>query len=810
MQLFHRASLKQKQMWIIMLTTGVALLLACGAITTYEVITFRKSMVRNVSSMAELVGNSTSAALDFNDPRAAEENLSALESEPHIEAGCIYSKDGEVFVKYVRPDYKASFNPPAFQKDANYFADSHLNLFRPILSKGELIGVVYLKSDLADLYSRLYQYAVIVGTVLLLTLGVAFVLSNHLQRLISQPILHLVQTTRTVAADRNYSIRAAKTSEDELGVLIDGFNEMLGQIQTRDSALQAARDNLELRVQERTKALQREILERKRAEEAVLESKQLYHSLVEHLPVCVFRKDKENRFVFVNARFCRLKGRNAEQILGQSPDEVSPDLADDASNHHEMIMRTGKSIELEETYTEPDGSVRHFQVVKSPVFAADGSVVGSQGMLLDITQRKQAEAELAYERELLRSLLDRSPDHIYFKDRESRFIRASRELAERFRVKPEQMIGKTDFDFFKEEHARPAYEDEQEIIRTGKPMIGKVEKEIVKDGAGEFFVLTTKMPLRNRDGEIIGTFGISKDITGLKQAEARLEAAHRQLVETSRMAGMAEVATSVLHNVGNVLNSVNVSGSVIGERIKKSKVSSLAKVAALFQEHAADLPAFFAGDPRGKQLPGYLSDLSARLVAEQEEILNELSSLTGNIDHIKEIVTMQQSYARVAGVLENLALSELIEDALRLNAGAMERHQVRVIKEFTELPPMMVDKHKVLQILVNLIRNAKYALDEGMPAEKKLILRTCAAPENRVRIAVIDNGIGIPAENLTRIFEHGFTTRKKGHGFGLHSGALTAREMGGSLIARSEGRGHGATFILELPCNPATRGNSTN
>jgi PAS domain S-box-containing protein len=802
MQLFQKASLKQKQMLIIMLTTGVALLLACAAITAYEVITFRKSMVRNVSSLAEIVGDNTSAALDFNDPRNAEETLAALESDPHIVGGCIYNREGQVFVKYVRPDKKVSFTPPPFQSNATFFADHHLNLFRPILSNGEMIGVIYLKSDLESLYSRLYQYAAIVGAVFLLTLCVAFALSNRLQRLISQPILHLVQTTRTVATEKNYSIRAVKSSQDELGVLIDGFNEMLSQIQERDMALQSARDNLELRVQERTRALQREILERKRAEDALRESQQLYHSLMEHLPICVFRKDLQNRFVFVNARFCRLKGLPADQILGKTPTETSsPELGSKASSHHEIILQTGKSIELEEIYPQSDGSIHYFQAVKSPVFGADGSITGTQGMLLDITQRKQAEAELAYERELLRSLLDSSPDHIYFKDRQSRFIRASRELAERFGAAPEAMIGKSDFDFFKDEHARPAYEDEQEIIRTGKPVVGKVEREILKDKRGEFFVLTTKMPLRNRSGEIIGTFGISKDITVLKRAEAKLETAHKQLVETSRLAGMAEVATSVLHNVGNVLNSVNISGSLIGERVKKSKVSSLAKVAVLFQENAADLPGFFANNPKGRQLPGYLSDLAARLAAEQEETLKELASLAANIEHIKEIVTMQQSYARVAGVLESLTVSELVEDALRLNAGAMERHQVRVVKELENIPPIMVDKHKVLQILVNLIRNAKYALDEGMPAEKRLVLRTQMANDNRVQIAVIDNGVGIPAENLTRIFEHGFTTRKKGHGFGLHSGALTAREMGGALTVRSDGRGHGATFILELPCN---------
>ncbi len=414
-------------------------------------------------------------------------------------------------------------------------------------------------------------------------------------------------------------------------------------------------------------------------------------------------------------------------------------------------------------------------------------------------ERKRSDAALAYERELMGSLMDNSPDQIYFKDAQSRFIRCSRVIGERFGLNPEQVVGKWDFDFFSEEHARPAYEDEQEIIRTGQPLIGKIEKEVWKDGR-ETWVLTSKMPLRNKANEIIGTLGISRDITAIKAAEARLEDAHRQLLESSRLAGMAEVATSVLHNVGNVLNSVNISSSLVAEKVRHSKAANLAKVVALMQEHAADLPGFFAHDPKGRQLPAYLGTLAERLAGEQKEMLQELALLGKNIEHIKEIVAMQQSYARVSGVLESLSVVDLAEDALRMNAGAMERHQVRLVREYGEVPPILVDKHKVLQILVNLIRNAKYALDEKNSGDKQITLRVGMNGNGMVKVSVADNGVGIPRENLTRIFEHGFTTRREGHGFGLHSGALAAREMGGSLHVHSDGHGQGATFTLELPC----------
>jgi signal transduction histidine kinase len=202
-------------------------------------------------------------------------------------------------------------------------------------------------------------------------------------------------------------------------------------------------------------------------------------------------------------------------------------------------------------------------------------------------------------------------------------------------------------------------------------------------------------------------------------------------------------------------------------------------------------------------VPGFLGQLAEKLDSEQAAVLEELSALRSNVEHVKEIISMQQSYARVAGVFENIQLADLLEDTLRMNAGAFARHDVKVVRDYSVLPPVQTDKHKVLQILVNLVRNAKYACDDSSRSDKQVTL--CATTgEGRVRIAVIDNGVGIPPENLTRIFNHGFTTRKDGHGFGLHSGALAAKELGGSLTVRSEGPGLGAVFTLELPCQPPT------
>ena len=291
--------------------------------------------------------------------------------------------------------------------------------------------------------------------------------------------------------------------------------------------------------------------------------------------------------------------------------------------------------------------------------------------------------------------------------------------------------------------------------------------------------------------------------TRVRDRTAELEKVHRQLVDASRRDGMAEVATNVLHNVGNVLNSVNVSAGLLTEKMRSSKAPNLARAVALMGEHKDDLGAFLTEDERGSRLPGYLVNLGEHLAREQADTLNELGSLSENVEHIKAIVATQQGYAKAVAPLEPVSLSDLVEDALRLNAAALSRHEVQVVRELVDLPPIVVDRHKVLQILVNLVQNAKQALDEANARDRRLTVRITRAANERVRIEISDNGIGIQEQHLTKIFAYGFSTKKDGHGFGLHGSALAAKEMGGSLRSHSDGPGQGATFALDLPLKTA-------
>jgi PAS domain S-box-containing protein len=659
MQLFQNTSIQRKQMLVIMLTSVAAVVLACAGFVANEVVAYRQELVWSLTSLAQMIGNNSTGALDFNDPKVAEDMLSALRVRQNIIAACIYTKDGNPFAKYLSTKVPAGRSVPKPEADGYRFTNGRLILFHGIESNGDKIGSIYLESDLGRLTARLRECALIVTIMLVASMVAAFLLSSRLQRWLSEPILHLAKTARAVALEKNYAIRATKRSQDELGMLTDDFNAMLSQIQQQAVALQGVNETLERRVEQRTRELERSL--------------SLLHATVESTADGILVVDRQGRIATYNKKFVAM-WRIAETAM--------------ASGNEEQLLTA------------------------------------------NLDQLKQPEEFLRMVRELYAHPDAPSFDVLEFKDGRV-FERCSLP----------QCLGK----------------------------------------------------------EIVGRVWNFKDITERKQAEKKMEVLHGQLLDASRQAGMAEVATHVLHNVGNVLNSVNVSSALVSDRVRKSKTANLTKLATLIQEHQLDFTAFLTSDPRGVQVPGYLTGLASQLTQEQNEILKELQCLSANIEHIRVIVAMQQSYSKMSGVAEPLSVVDLIEDALRMNDAALARHDVKVVRDYRETPPVVVEKHKVLQILVNLIRNSKYALDESARPDKQLTVQISKNGSNFVRVSVIDNGVGIAPQNLTRIFEHGFTTRKTGHGFGLHSGALAAQELGGRLTAQSDGPGLGATFVLELP-----------
>ena len=379
-----------------------------------------------------------------------------------------------------------------------------------------------------------------------------------------------------------------------------------------------------------------------------------------------------------------------------------------------------------------------------------------------------------------------------------RFTFVSRQCERLLGYTPEEWMAKDDF------WRDQLHPDDKWAREHGAKMIaGKVPysydyRMIAADGR-TVWIRESAAVLLGAVGEPLLVRGVLYDITEQKRAAEELEQANAALVDSSRYAGMAEVATGVLHNVGNVLNSVNVSGNVISERLRGSKVIELGKVAGLLTLHQADFVSFVSSDPRGPHIPELISRVAEALRAEHGDLLEEVESITRNIGHIKEIVSMQQGFAKGAGLVEALTIQTLVDDAIKINAIQLSRHRVNVVQAYEDVPKVLVDKHLVLQILVNLLRNAQQAIVETGREERRVVVKIRSDGADFVKVTVQDTGGGIAAENLTRIFSHGFTTKKTGHGFGLHSSALAATGMGGALSAHSDGPGTGATFSLDLP-----------
>jgi PAS domain S-box-containing protein len=1056
MNLFRDLPLKRKLTIISMVTSGVALALTCAAFIAYEQFTFRRDMARDLAITAEMIGFNTASALSFEDTDSATETLKGLSAHPQIIRSCVYDKTGKVFATY-RWNSQVNRPWPDPKETSTMLGENSLELFHTIRLAGEMNGTIYLESDLQELHERWWSYILIALVVMAAAMLVTWLLIRRLQRVISEPIAQLASIAGAVGAEKNYALRAIKSGDDEIGRLIDGFNNMLVQIQARDADLLLAHQNLERRVEERTRSLDQarlDVIREKERFQFIFDFVPVGISLQSaqsgvwtgrlinnaHLRICGLTQEQLEPGIFeritipedyerqrplmeqlqrgeidnysIEKRYVRLDGsvvwvvfsarrkeypdgraetlstvvditdlKNAQEasaleharfkfIFDSNPVGISLHsehghstryLINDAhlricglTREHMADEHIFAKISHPEDYEQQvrlqqqllRGEIDHFTMEKRylrmdgrtvwVVFSARRNAYSAGRVetlvtIVDITDLKRAQEETVRERARLQFIFDSVPVGIALQTRqngqwtrlfnsahlricgltteqinepyifekishpedykrqqvlaaqlnqgeidrfsiEKRFIlpggrivwvvltfqrkdypdgrtehlstlvditdlKEAQEAISKERERLQfifdslpvgiawRMYGRRETSIINaalaritgvpveecqipERYVEVSHPDDQAMhdqlkarFRAGEIDHYSIEKRYRRpDGTWTWGLLSARILLPDKSDEVQEITTLV-DITERKQTEVELEETHRQLLETSRRAGMAEVATGVLHNVGNVLNSVNVSATLVADQVRRSKGPNVGKVRDLLNQHRADLAHFLTEDPKGRLIPDYLATLAEGLDKEQAAIVAELESLRKNIDHIKDIVAMQQNYAKTSGVVETVSVPDLIEDALRMNAGSLARHDVDIAREYHARPVITLEKNKALQILVNLVRNAKYACDESGRVDKMLTIRT-TADEQRVRIEVIDNGVGIPRENLTRIFAHGFTTRKTGHGFGLHSGALAAKEMGGALTVHSDGPGTGATFILDLPFKP--------
>ena len=535
----------------------------------------------------------------------------------------------------------------------------------------------------------------------------------------------------------------------------------------------------------------------------------LFRNTFDQAPIGIAYSDRNGALLRFNAAFCTL--------LGFAPDDLAAQSAEELTHAEDVVLAAAQLerlwngeipfVDIEKRYRRKDGS--YLWVRTTTALVREGSNTEySVEYLRDISQRKELSAALLQQQTLLKTVISELPLALLACDVAGNITHYNHAAVELYRIRSRDASASDPYplevDVFLPDGLTSVPREERPLARALRgEIINHLELVVAPhDSAPPRTTSSNACRLVGPDGQTLGAVAVIQDTTERKQQDLELERVHKELMTASRQAGMAEVATNVLHNVGNILNSVNISASLVAERLRQSKAAGVSRLAALLLEQGEQLGQFMTGDDRGKRIPEYLAALGEQLLADQRMALEELAALRDHLEHIKDTVAMQQSYAKLCGVTEVVEVIDLVEDSLRLNAGAFARHGVTLRREFGAVAPITVDKHKVLQILVNLIRNAKYACDESGRADKLITLRIESVAHG-VRISVIDNGIGIPAENMGRLFIHGFTTRLSGHGFGLHSGALAAQDLGGTLRAESGGAGLGAAFILDLPLAPA-------
>ena len=400
MQWTRKLSLRRKLTLVIMINTVVALCAAGIGFAEYGVYRFKELRLEDLNALANILGTNSTAPLAFKDPGSAQDILRALAAKPHILSAVIYDRDGKPFAVYHHGESEDHYSAPPVEGESSRFTSKRVSIFQTINFQGEKVGTVFLEGDTLEyrqlLVGYLFFFALIVAVV---SLG-AYVTAGRLQRPISNPILELAWTTKMVTSARDYSIRAAKHSEDEVGVLIDGFNEMLEQIQNRDTELRHASEDLECRVNERTLELEQEVADRQRAQEALHESEGRIRLLLDSTAEAIFGINRDGNFTFCNPATVRLLGyesgvdllgRNAHETIHHSyPDGANFPLAECPI----VPARTGQEIHTDSlVFWRSDGTNFPAECWAYPI-RKEGEIVGVVTTFLDITERKRAQAAL--------------------------------------------------------------------------------------------------------------------------------------------------------------------------------------------------------------------------------------------------------------------------------------------------------------------------------------------------------------------------------------------------------------------------------
>jgi PAS domain S-box-containing protein len=749
-------SIRQKITRLVLLTCGVAMLAACGIFATYDYATSRTSLARDLTTLAQITGSNSTAAISFDDAQSAREILASLSVQPHIVEACIYKSDGSVFAQYSRDGSNLDFTPPPVSTARMRTVSGFMEVFQQIRLKADVVGTIYVKADTKELRSRMVRFAWVVFGVVVVSFVAVYFSAARLQRVISEPILELARTAFAVSTGKDFSLRAAKRSDDEIGFLFDRFNEMLGQIQERGEALERARESLERRVGERTIELSKEVAERTLAERALEQRTEFLNSLIETSPLAIVVVDSNFCVEMSNPSFERMFRYRSRDIVGQRlGDFIAKGELGEDMDLGEDALRKGACVHTTGRRTRGDGGLLDVEGYAVPL-GHDGTANRYLLLYLDITIRKKAELALEDRTNFLNSLIEMTPLAVAVLAPDFRVRLCNRAFEKLFLYSRQEILGRH---MARVIPANLSAEGEahHDALVSGKTLHLTTQR-LRRDGSS-VDVEVFSVALRGAEGSA-GYLLLYQDITERRQAEEALLRAKDAAEAGSR--SKSEFLANMSHEIRTPMNGI------IG-------MTDLA--------------------------------LDTKLTLEQGEYLGMVKdSATSLLTIINDIL----DYSKIeAGKLEleavHFRLRQSVGETLRtLGFRARDKGLELAWRVASDVPDYLSgDMGRVRQILTNLVANAVKFTERG-----EVFVEIGKEPESTEALALLhfrvrDTGIGITKEKQGMIFgaftqADSSTTRKYGGtGLGLAITARLVELMGGKLWLESE-PGVGSTFHFTI------------
>jgi PAS domain S-box-containing protein len=639
--------------------------------------------------------------------------------------------------------------------------------FCPVIVDDETVGTVDVYVSDRRFNRNMMRLAMLLGTgMLMVSLLVGLVLTAIVHAAVARP-LAVIQSKLEKITNGDEDIQLPGAYPDELVSLTDSF-------------------------------------------ETILVKQRLLVAILESTPDLVATSTTDGELTFINPA--------GQEILKSDSNELKQIRDAHPAWAYERVQKIGIPMAIRHGVWEGETALLSSTGAEIPVSQViiahkfqDGNIHYLSTIIRDISEQKKAAHELEMHRNRLeelvtersemlrqseeeyRNLFEMSPIGLWrLRLSDSKFLRANAAACLILRVGDLSDLQGETLPFRPHD---PERESQFRALMRSKGQVTDFEMPCrLADDSIRYFSLTAK--LYPDEGYSEGAF---IDITRRKQAEQKLEHAHKEVVATTRLAGMAEVATTVLHNVSNVLNSIGVISRTVKNSILTSKVNNLDRVCTLLSENEASLGTFLTESEQGRKLPEYLEKLSIHLAEQNEATMVLMDDLIKHVQHVKEIISVQQSSAKSSGMTDLCSIQDIINSVVQIVESGASKYRLNISAECEDMPLIIMDRNRVIQVLLNLASNARDSLKESDVAQRMIRIKARRSADGMLAIAVIDNGVGITAEQQEQIFRHGFTTKEDGHGFGLHGATKMAKALGGTLSFHSEGVGHGATFTLKIP-----------